>query len=111
MAGASTTGRSVWGRSERISALPKRATYSIGAPAQASAAGHDAQRSPSLKALEVHPQIIVLDFGSGGPFTLKVDEAPRTLPPGVTSAAGDTSSLFTRYLDAAGVQRIDPAIR
>ena len=49
--------------------------------------------------------------GSGGPFTLTVREAPRTLPAGVLSAAGDASTLFTRYLDAAGIQRIDPAIR
>jgi hypothetical protein len=49
--------------------------------------------------------------GSGGPFTLEVEEAPRTLPAGVTAAAGDASTLFTRYLDPAGVQRIDPAIR
>ena len=49
--------------------------------------------------------------GSGGPFTLTVREAPRTLPAGVLSAAGDSSTLFERYLDAAGAQRIDPAIR
>lgn len=49
--------------------------------------------------------------GSGGPFSLTVTEAPRTLPPGVRSAAGDASTLFSRYLDATGVQRIDPAIR
>ena len=49
--------------------------------------------------------------GSGGPFTLRVDEAPRTLPAGVRSAAGDSSTLFERYLDEEGVQRIDPAIR
>lgn len=48
--------------------------------------------------------------GSGGPFTLKVVEA-RTLPAGVRSAAGDASKLFDRYLDAAGVQRIEPGIR
>ena len=49
--------------------------------------------------------------GSGGPFTLKVEEAPRMLPAGVRSAAGDASKLFQRYLDPRGVQRIDPAIR
>jgi len=49
--------------------------------------------------------------GSGGPFTLKVEEASRTLPAGVRSAAGDASTLFERYLGADGVQRIDPAIR
>ena len=49
--------------------------------------------------------------GSGGPFTLTVEEAPRTLPAGVRSASGDASTLFDRYLDANGVQRIDPAIR
>lgn len=48
--------------------------------------------------------------GSGGPFVLKVDEAARTLPAGVRSAAGDASTLFDRYLDAAGVQRILPEI-
>lgn len=49
--------------------------------------------------------------GSGGPFTLTVEEAPRTLPEGVRSAAGDASTLFQRFLDARGVQRVDPAIR
>jgi hypothetical protein len=49
--------------------------------------------------------------GSGGPFVLRVDEAPRTLPDGVRSAAGDSAKLFVRYLDTRGVQRIDPAIR
>jgi len=49
--------------------------------------------------------------GSGGPFTLKVVEAARTLPAGVRSAAGDASTLFDRYLDSAGVQRIEPGIR
>jgi hypothetical protein len=49
--------------------------------------------------------------GSGGPFVLTVDEAPRTLPGGVRSAAGDSARLFARYLDGRGVQRIDPAIR
>jgi hypothetical protein len=49
--------------------------------------------------------------GSGGPFALKVEEAPRTLPAGVRSASGDASTLFERYLGADGVQRIDPGIR
>ncbi len=49
--------------------------------------------------------------GSGGPFELTVVEAPRTLPAAVHSAGGDSSRLFSRYLDARGVQRIDPAIR
>jgi len=49
--------------------------------------------------------------GSGGPFKLTVEEAPRTLPDGVRFAAGDSAKLFARYLDARGVQRIDPAIR
>lgn len=47
--------------------------------------------------------------GSGGPFTLKVEEAARTLPrrpPG-----GRRRLLFDRYFDAAGVQRILPEIR
>lgn len=43
-------------------------------------------------------------------FPLGVHEAARTLPPGVRSAAGDQSRQFTRYLDGAGVQRIDPPI-
>lgn len=42
---------------------------------------------------------------------LVVSEAARTLPTGVRSAAGDSSSLFTRYIDSEGVKRIDPAIR
>jgi len=33
------------------------------------------------------------------------------LPAGVRSASGDASRLFERYIDAKGVQRIDPAIR
>lgn len=49
--------------------------------------------------------------GSGGPFTLTVVEAPRTLPAGVRAASGNASTLFERYLDAEGVKRIDPAIR
>lgn len=49
--------------------------------------------------------------GSGGPYPLEVVEAPRTLPAGVTSAAGDTSYLFRRYVDAEGVKTIDPSIR
>ena len=49
--------------------------------------------------------------GSGGPFRLAVDEAPRTLPAGVTSAVGGTSALFLRYLDGEGVKTMDPAIR
>ncbi|MDQ3630318.1 MAG: hypothetical protein M3417_03385 [Actinomycetota bacterium] len=49
--------------------------------------------------------------GSGGPFELVVDEAPRTLPATARSAAGDSATLFSRYLDSRGVQRIDPAIR
>jgi hypothetical protein len=46
--------------------------------------------------------------GSGGPHPLFVAEAPRTLPAGVTSATGDSSTLFRRYVDAQGVQVIDP---
>jgi hypothetical protein len=49
--------------------------------------------------------------GSGGPFPLVVVEAPRTLPAGVTAAAGDASFLFRRYVDAEGVKTIDPSIR
>jgi hypothetical protein len=49
--------------------------------------------------------------GSGGPHPLLVAEAPRTLPAGVTSATGDTSTLFRRYADAQGIQVIDPPIR
>ncbi len=49
--------------------------------------------------------------GSGGPFPLEVVEAPRTLPAGVTAAAGDASFLFRRYVDAEGVKTIDPSIR
>lgn len=49
--------------------------------------------------------------GSGGPFKLSVGEASRTLPKGVRSAGGDASTLFTHYADAAGILRIDPAIR
>jgi len=49
--------------------------------------------------------------GSGGPHPLVVVEAPRTLPAGVTSAAGDASFLFRRYVDAEGVKTIDPSIR
>lgn len=33
------------------------------------------------------------------------------LPGGVRSASGDASTLFQRYIDAKGVERIDPAIR
>ena len=44
-------------------------------------------------------------------FPLNVHEAPRTLPAGVRSAAGDASALFTRYANASGIHRIDPAIR
>ncbi len=49
--------------------------------------------------------------GSGGPFILETNEADRTLPAGVTSAAGGASTLFDRYLDATGVKRLDPGIR
>ncbi len=49
--------------------------------------------------------------GSGGPFPLEVVEAPRTLPAGVTAAAGDASFLFRRYVDAEGVKTIEPSIR
>jgi hypothetical protein len=48
--------------------------------------------------------------GSGGPYTARVTEA-RTLPAGVTSAAGDASRLFGRYVDADGVKIIEPGIR
>ena len=49
--------------------------------------------------------------GSGGPYTLRVGAAARTLPAGVTSGAGDADTLFTRYLGGDGVRRIDPTIR
>ncbi len=49
--------------------------------------------------------------GSGGPYTLRVEKAPRSLPAGVRSAAGDDSQPFTRYAAADGIRTIDPAIR
>ena len=47
----------------------------------------------------------------GRQYPLGVHEASRTLPAGVLSAAGDSSRQFTHYLDADGIQRIDPAVR
>lgn len=47
----------------------------------------------------------------GRQYATDAAEASRTLPAGVLSAAGDASSLFTRYLDDDGIQRIDPAMR
>lgn len=46
--------------------------------------------------------------GSGGPFKLTLVESTRRLPAGVTSAAGSTSTPFTRYLAADGVTLLDP---
>ncbi|MCW3011968.1 MAG: hypothetical protein JWO90_2372 [Solirubrobacterales bacterium] len=49
--------------------------------------------------------------GSGGPYGATVQEAPRTLPAPTSSAAGNASALFDRYIAPDGIRRIDPAIR